>query len=659
MEADSEGAPAGSQPLLRWPPPGLERLQGDFGKISKKFFVGGAVLVFPLLWAVGASDSFMSLGPFGEAWWIPMGTSLLGLVILLAGFVDCFRLFRRLRRATSEGYRVRTAVLVAADSSHDTGFLLQGQRYFSTLRPRTRSELLGTRIWATVTLLAASIWLSVGFVVLVLLASRGVGSPGSVVIMTLVPVAMLGLAAAFFRVWAAIVVRKARKEWFEKPWPKELASDEIAGWEAALARRDPSVIEDDVARRRGRRALGVGAAAAFLGAFLVGVPSLVLVGTASVTPVIGAIAMPGTIERTQMRSAAVQPLWRYRSGIDSAVTAQEAGELLQIVAHVGGRTPSSLMRPPIREYGDPIIPDDGAANPTGISPGLWSEQLFSALDTLESDAIAYLREVGGHAALDEVSRLAAAPALDVAHGRWPAELPDSIAGWQLPIPRLSRVRNAQAAMVARAAVAVEDGRPADGERAIREAMTVGLLLGRDGVTLIDNLVGYVVASTAGVALESFYRATGQTERAETLAWSLDVAQGAAVKAQVGLSNPDLNSLGSMPAVVMDTTAIRGLRWDRFVLVSTLAPCLNINRIVFGPDPEYESWLRSARRSLVRFPSEEPLFEKMEEGYFGRARSGTAGGWFSGLTTLTMGGSGEAGSCAAMFESLSTAEVIGE
>ena len=43
----------------------------------------------------------------------------------------------------------------------------------------------------------------------------------------------------------------------------------------------------------------------------------------------------------------------------------------------------------------------------------------------------------------------------------------------------------------------------------------------------------------------------------------------------------------------------------------LAPCINVHKMVFGPDETYDEWRLRARDSLVRVRGEVDLFELAE------------------------------------------------
>ena len=72
-------------------------------------------------------------------------------------------------------------------------------------------------------------------------------------------------------------------------------------------------------------------------------------------------------------------------------------------------------------------------------------------------------------------------------------------------------------------------------------------------------------------------------------------------------------------MILDTGTVRGQRWEALILTTTLTPCLNLHRMVFGPDDDYRDFLARARASLVRWPSEAQLLTVAEAGYWGAAR----------------------------------------
>jgi hypothetical protein len=610
--------------------------------VIRRLFVGGAVLVLPLLGALALPQPFHSVGPLGESWWILLVTTAVGAAVLIAAYGSLTRLLLRAAHANALGYGWLTIALVAADGDRDTGFLLQGAREYALLGSSTRRILRATRLIRALALLAASLWLSVGFAFGLLLAARGALSDLGLFALTLTPVVLLPLPGVALRAFEGTLLRRARREWHGRPEAHLHDREESRRWMDAMGAQD-----DVVARSGSRRSatlLRLAAGVAIFAALFVIVPAVTVAGTSSISPVLARIALP-RFASTQRRAAENEPLRRYVLPSDAAVGPQEAGEILQVLTHVGrdGRVgPGEL--PPARAYPDAYVDNRGRDNPTGLFPEQWSDELFGRLRDLSPEGVAYLRQVAAHPALPELSRLAQAAELDAAAARWPQPFATGTTSAGVVIPRFSSVREAASAQIARAAVAAREGRPTEAEQLLRELITVGLLIGDRGPTLIENLIGHVVAARGGRALAGFYEFSGRTEDADDLRWAMDAAASAAERASVGLGSTPLTTLGEIPAFVTDTTRLRGLRWEYFNVLNSLSPCLNPNRIVFGPDPEYGEWLESAHDALVDWPSEEPLFEIMRFGWFGRVGGPSEPTFLTRLLGMTVHRGSDPGSC---------------
>jgi len=229
--------------------------------------------------------------------------------------------------------------------------------------------------------------------------------------------------------------------------------------------------------------------------------------------------------------------------------------------------------------------------------------------------------VASNPAHADLSRLARAAALDAGAGRWSDPLPEGVSVLSLPVPRIGGIREGAYSHLAAAAADLARGREGDAETKIREVISVGLLMADDGPTLIDNLVGHVVVGVGGTALERFYQATGRDADARQVRFLAEAAGRAAARVHTYAPEGTEAFVRSLPAAVADTGAVRGLRWESFILTTTLTPCLNLQRMVFGPEAEYRAFVARAHASLVRWPSEEQLFAVAEAGYWGAVAQG--------------------------------------
>ncbi|MDP2959511.1 MAG: hypothetical protein Q8N53_24035 [Longimicrobiales bacterium] len=609
--------------VIRWPPPGLERLQGDLWRVAGRGALSGGILVLPLVFVTTLSQDFSSLGPFADAWWIALVLAAAGLGFAVDALASAARLLRRVADAVENGCDASTVLWVLADARKDMGFLLQGTRHFSVMDAGQRARVARLRVLAAGCHAVAGIWLPVVLGVALLSAARGVIGPTGVWIVTLVPAGALYLAGGVFGALEDSRVRRARASWYQRPWALDLDAQELETWRRELAAQQGHEAGPTRPARRApafrRGAIAVGALAV-----VVAVPVLTLIPTSAVGPVLALVALPrfGQIE---VRAARMEAYRGYGVEPDAGISAQEAGRILQDLLHVGRRRPAGLgEREPTTGYDVTWLPDMEGPNPVGAQPHRWAEELFARVTQDPApDLLAFLEGVAAHPAHRDFARLARAGELDVGAGRWSDPLPEGVSVLSLPVPKFASLREGAYAHLAAAAADLAAGREAEAESKIRDVISVGFLLGDHGPTLIDNLIGHVVVGTGGTALERFYEATGRLEDAHRIRDLADAAERSARRIHSIAPEGTEAFVRSLPGLVTDTSAVRGLRWESFVLTTTLVPCLNLQRMVFGPDDGYRAFLEEARSSLVRFPSEERLFEVARAGYWGAAAPGGA------------------------------------
>ena len=595
-------------PLVTWPPPGLERLRGDLWSVIDRLGMGGAIFTLPLLAALTLPQDPWRLGIYGDAWWVVLVTSMVGLWFVLGGYIQLFRALRRWRAATGRGYRARTVALVLADRPGDTGYLVQGGRAYSLIDERTRRALLNGRLAQVGLLVAAGLWLSGGFMTGVLMAARGMIGEGGLALWTLLPPALAVAVLVVPRAWENSVVLKARKAWHAKPWSEDLVRDEIRDWHAALADRSGAVSVPEGSVSSGSGALqGAAVATALLGVamLLLAVPMVV---TSGIGPVLAAISVP-RFSATQAKAARSEALASLRMPVDASVTPLQAGEALQALTM---RSPTELLKPPLRSY-DPVFPNnEDRENPTGMDVHFWARDLVPRLaDGLDPAVVTYLVELGRHPALLELGVMARAETLDEIGALYVLPLPEDMTWWEFPIPKYSGIRYLAYAQVGAAVGAAATGRVDEADTRLRELISAGLLMGRDGPTLISNLIGFVLAGVGGDALANLYAATGRPAESEALLERMRATERAA---RLGQARRGRSGISNMFDAVTDSSTIRGIRWEFLVTLSTLGPCLNLNRAVFGPPDDYQAWLDQARTIMVRTEGEEQLFQLVQRGW---------------------------------------------
>ncbi|NIM51707.1 MAG: hypothetical protein GTN62_12545 [Gemmatimonadales bacterium] len=632
---------------LTWPPPGLEAIQGRFWPLVGILALGDAILVLPLLAAVAVRQDFWSLGQFGHSWWVPVITTVVGLVILLLGFERLFRLMWLATRASRQGHGWLMILQVAADSPRDSGFVLQGARLYSVFTAGQRRTVLVIRLVSTVLYLVAVLWAPVAFAACLVFASRGWLGPGALWFLTLVPTILLLGFAVMSRAGERFLAWSVRRDQHLRAAVETEVRSQVHEWKTRLdaVQKDQGIRLASDTRTRVFRLGAVGAA---LLALAVVIPAVTLAFTGAIGPVIASVAVP-SFTSLQARLVAADMLRRHRLDPDPAVTAAEAGEALHSLVYVGAGEVEfgATEREPVRVYERDWFPAEGD---TLVQPNRvqWALGLFERVSGsgMPRPEWAYLREVATNPAHQEFAIVGQAESADVIGTRFVLPLPDTLSPIALPLPRLAGLGTAALAHVAKAALEVAEGRTGRAERTVREVISLGFVLIDGGTTIIDNMTGARIVSTGGEALENLYRATGRHAEAEQLLWLRAGMKDVVERAVLPGAGLDLEgALKAMPEVVVDETVARGIRWEFLLMFASIAPCLDPYKVVFGPGEEYGAWLESARAALVRRPSDEQYFEFLQRGLLVGNAAPQPPGWISRLVELTFGGASGFSACA--------------
>jgi len=632
-----------TRPRFPWPPPGLEAEQGRLWQVLFQLGLGSLVLVLPLLLAVARRYPFWSFGLFGGAWWVLVLSSLLGLLITLAGLELLFRLLRQGSRASRRGLGSFITLLVMSDRRRDGGFLLQGGRKYRGLEVRRRGRIARSRVLGSASYFLGTLWIPLGFSLSVFFAARGVLSPSGMWLVSLAPAGVMLAIGLVSRGLEGTLTRKAESK---KDLLEEEIGEDVTEWLGTLeAYSNQEGLDVGSPAPSGRWAFGWSSVLVVVIAVIVFMPATAITVTSTMGPLLGMVATPD-FSRMNERVATAQVFQRFRNDSDSSITPTQAGEALHALGYVGDQRRLDLMQDPVRAYDESWFPDV-SPEPLGIAPHLWAQQLFPKVrQGLSREERELLEEVAGHPAHREFELLARDPAVDVAGTRWVFPLPDSLSMYSLPIPRFSSIRTGAYARVGVAALHFVEGRPAAAEETLRGIISTGFLVAEEGPTLIDNLIGYTIVKIGGDALESFYLASGRTEEAENLSWVRETAQRVEVLSRATVGSGDVQaSLQRMADVVVSPQSIRGLKWELFVLLNTIGPCMNAHRVVFGPDERYTTWLETARSHLARYPSEAEIFSVAQRGLIGTRASTASGSWITTFLSIGLGGGASPGSCA--------------
>lgn len=649
MASPAPRPPVGDAPVAPWPPPDLARIQGELWEIVRIGTLGSLILVLPLLWMVATEQEFWSLGPFGRSAWVPVVTTGVGLLLVLAAFRGLFRVLGRAAEAADREYGRLTLLEVVADQSRDTGFLAQGARHYGELDVEARNRLIRQRILSALAYLGATLWVPVGFAGGVLLAARAgeALSATTIWLVTLVPSAVLMVAGFVPRVLEERAVSAARARWNRRDGTAGAgAGDEIREW---LERLGPSAATLGIDPGKPDRGLVLrsGAVIALVIFLFVAVPVLSLAFATTLGPQVADLAVP---DFTGIRedAAATTALRRLRLEPDPRISAREAGEALNALAYVGsGPNAGGLLLAPSRTHAAPWFPEDPDLG--ALVPAAWvMDVLERARRGLDPAELHYLERLASHDGQIEMGILARAEQADVAGTRWKLPFPDTLTLLTLPVPSYRSVREGGYARVGKAAWELSQGKAGAAEESLREVVSAGLLLMDEGPVLADALAGMSLVNTGADGLEILYRVTGREEDAEGLRWARAAAGRAGALGLVGRPGRDVEgSVREVSAIVVDPEALRGLRWNAVGVFHTLSPCINLHKVVFGPGADYDAWLTRARDDLVRFSSEEELFRLARGGWLGSGADVAESDVLGRLLLASLGGSRGSGSCAAL------------
>ena len=404
----------------------------------------------------------------------------------------------------------------------------------------------------------------------------------------------------------------------------------------------------DAVRGRALRRSALALAVLFV---MVLLPTATVVVTASLGPILADTAVPTFLSVQEMAGAA-EVLRSYRLDPDPSITPQQAGEALQNLVFVGPtQRPEAMERPPRVPYPERWFTDPDVF-PDPYSETVARDLMAKSFASFTPEERASLLQAAAHPAHAEFERLSHAPMADVASARWTLPFPDGTSMFDLPWPRFAGLRTAALAHITRAVVEVAEGRAQAAEQTVREVISAGFLLVDEGPTLVDNLMGVALVSLGGDALEELHRRIGRAEEAERLRWAREASTMSASMARVGNAEQDIHTLlRGIPDLVERNDALRGLRWEYLATFNMLAPCINLQKAVFGPDATYYEWMARAEEALVRVPGEAALFELARAGAAGAQEEVEAPGALTRLITLTLGTRTQPGSCARLVSVL--------
>ncbi len=595
----------GASILLEWPPPGIESLRARFDRAIWVLGVGSALMGVPLVvLSVFDRESYVrQLLPPME---FVLSIATLGLLLFVGGCYNVVKFFRAAARAVDTGYRWGTIFEVAADARDDTGALITGAREYATLTSRQRSTFRRARVASALMLLLAAPTPVLGYAVGVVFAARFRNGPAIVLWASLLLAATLAAGAAAIRWYENRVLRTARNRRLALSSVKERPNELAARWTETFdqVRAGQGMGAGFAGRKRAVLRVTFTTLAATGAAALIG---YLLIVFTTVTYVAGLVAAP-KFSNTRERFVRTARLRAYVVSADSTISPLRAGQALHSVSRAGGAPAGSPWE------GAPAVSIRGFSPPDGSPPFGDSSTILDAFRVASrgftDEQRRYLLRLAENPALAEFRLAANAPRLDLSAAVWEIPPGSRISPLSLPHLRSAGIRNAATSNIAQAALDLAAGQPQDAERRLREVISVGFLLARDGKFLLENVGGASLINMARQALEAFYQATGRATEARFVSAASDPQRDP--RLEDGRPRVSLDeALRTVRRMTLDTTEINGLRWEMLMSYS-ISPCADMRQIVFGVDSLHTAVIREAEGSLVRNASDSLFFSLIEQ-----------------------------------------------
>lgn len=631
----------GAHELLEWPPPGLGPLMGKGVQLSGELGLGLVLLTAPLLlalfWVPPPRDLFVevTVESVGGGLTLIVGLLLLGRAMWLSVAVG--RLWMQGLRL---GYGWVTLAEVASDSRRDTGTLLAGGREYTELTSEERGRFRVLRS-ARVGMVLLGV-LSLIPMAWVVLAAGGtsVGSGWIGLLILWGPLALSLMGASFAEWPERRAARQLRRELARRRAPIEALRPLVDPWYSVFERIGGSRRSSSGPKGRSPVGLAMG----------VGIAVFALIGIALIAPFgIMVAAGPSLVfSVTKDYSVVAEKARRLEPGRpatlekDPSLSSDEPLEWMLAVTDSVERNRWWRELPiPSELAGSTIV---AAVGPYGLCPtvehctrgALAIDSLFLAVARgLSPEEQAYLREFASDPRFPAFERLAQAPTFDelaFMHLYLGGPAINEETTWlSFPVPSYTGVREVGYNKVAQAALLLSEGDSDGAERALREIVSVALLLADDGTSLMTGLIGSIVGVRGIEGLRTLYAQTGELEKLAQIQEQLSD-----VPVDESPGNP--SGEAAILQFLGDPGWLRSMKWDLLPALLFSHACGHPYGLLGGIPTEVDALVRGPiHDQMVKHRSEETYFEALIDWESRLARGGpTQGFWQDGRPPLLQG-----------------------
>jgi hypothetical protein len=319
----------------------------------------------------------------------------------------------------------------------------------------------------------------------------------------------------------------------------------------------------------------------------------------------------------QHRLRVLGPALAYAPSLDSTISPDSAGRAMH--------TTLTTLRPPRARSAVPVSERPAASfvpfpslfaedapfrdlPPTG-TPLPDPTPLFArAVRGLSPTERLWLQDVAEHSVWPIFAVVARASEVDILGGRFALPFPAGTEPFALPIMSVTTNNQLTIANGLRASLYLADGRRADAERALREAIGFGRAL-LTGPWMIDEVMGAATINRAVSLLIAYYDAVGDA-RADSLRAAPKFA-ASAVRADEGeervraLADDRRARERRVVAEIRDPNLRTSERLERLSLLGLLQ-CTTLRGVFLGPTAEVTAVFAWARDSVARYESEREL-----------------------------------------------------
>lgn len=363
-----------------------------------------------------------------------------------------------------------------------------------------------------------------------------------------------------------------------------------------------------------KRLLIVGSVLFVVTAVLTPVPTVKIIG--QMYAVMPSVAAPS---RTLFDDSARVPMPDWIPAPDSSISLAEGGRLLRTLFPLqSGSNPLPAFILPQPELSllwdgaslDSTLFRDARANGNPMAVFDRTQIFTSVKRGLTPEERAYAANVAGDSVWPLLDRLAHAAGADVAAASLVMPVaPDLALSAEMPIPRFTRANAISDGTALRAATLVASGDRAAAEAALASLYGVGLLLHRDGLNLLESLLGYRMALNAIFLRRALHEAYPVATSAAVIAAADSVRDSDRNRSgRRRTANPDSSERGTEQAIASLIQAAesphipRARRFEAMALLG-LSACTSTKTLLFGTDVAVERAQANAMQTLPRTAAE--------------------------------------------------------